>query len=64
MVFTINIEKGKITEVFDGNCNKVLKYTQIIKNKELNDSKKIIAGNLNELMSKVRFQVNEWKCTK
>ena len=64
MVFTINIEKGKITEVFDSNCNKVLKYTQIIKNKELNDSKKIIAGNLNELMCKVRFQVNEWKSTK
>lgn len=61
MVFTINIEKGKIIEILDNNCNKVLAYTQIIKNKDSNHSEKIIASNLIELMSKVRSQVNEWK---
>lgn len=57
----MKIEKSKIVEVWDSNHNKILEYTQVIKNKELNDSKNIIASNLNDLMYKVRAQVNEWK---
>ena len=57
----MEIEKGKIVEVWDYNKNKVLEYKQVVKNKELNDSKNIIAGNLTELMAKVREQVKEWK---
>ena len=57
----MKIEKSKIVEVWDSNHNKVLEYTQVVKNKELNDSKNIIASNLNDLMGKVREQVNQWK---
>lgn len=57
----MEIEKGKIVEVWDYNKNKVLEYKQVVKNKELNDSKNIIAENLTELMAKVREQVKEWK---
>lgn len=61
MVFTIEIEKSKIIEVWDSNHNKVLEYKQILKNKDLDDSINIVAENLTELMTKVRYQVKEWK---
>lgn len=61
MVFTISIEKCKIIEVWDVNHSKVLKYSQVIKNSELNDSKNIVAEDLGGLMNKVRSQINEWK---
>lgn len=61
MVFTIEIEKSKIIEVWDSNHNKVLQYKQILKNKDLDDSINIVAENLTDLMTKVRYQVKEWK---
>ncbi|MGL5379986.1 hypothetical protein [Clostridium sp.] len=57
----MNIEKSKIQEVWNYDHNKVIKYTQTIKNKRLNDSKEIVADNLNSLISKVRGQVEEWE---
>ena len=61
MVFTIEIEKSKIIEIWDSNHNKVLEYKQILKNKDLDDSINIVAENLTDLMTKVRYQVKEWK---
>lgn len=57
----MEIEKNKIVEVWNSNHNKVLKYSQVLKNTELNTSKNIVAEDLNKLMAKVRAQVYEWK---
>lgn len=57
----MEIEKCKIVEVWDESHSKVLKYSQVIKNSELNDSKNIVAEDLTALMNKVRSQVHEWK---
>lgn len=60
-MFTIEIEKSKIIEIWNSDHNKVLKYTQLLKEKESNVSKKIIAEDLTGLMVKVREQVQEWE---
>lgn len=57
----MEIEKSKIIEVWNNNHNKVLKYTQLVKDKKSNSSKKIIAEDLTGLMAKVRSQIQEWK---
>lgn len=57
----MEIEKSKIIEVWNENNNRIVKYTQIVKNKDLNTSENIVAGDLTSLMSKVREQVYKWK---
>ncbi|WP_411167732.1 hypothetical protein ACH36K_11305 [Clostridium sp. MB05] len=56
----MEIQKGKIIEVWNDNHNKVLKYRQVIRNNTLNEVAEIETKSLNSLMSKVRQQLNEW----
>lgn len=60
-MFTIDIEKSKIIEIWDNNQNKVIKYTQLVKDKQSDLSKEIIAKDLTDLMVKVREQIYDWK---
>ena len=60
-MFTIDIEKSKIVEIWNNNHSKVLQYTQMVKNSESNISKNIVSDDLNGLLSKVRTQIGEWK---
>lgn len=56
----MDIEKGKIVEIFDEELNKVIGYKQKIKNNTINKTTVIETDNLNTLISEVRKQVNEW----
>lgn len=56
----MEIQKGKIIEIWNDNHNKVLKYRQVIRNNTLNEVAEIETRSLNSLMSKVRQQLNEW----
>lgn len=56
----MDIEKSKISEVWNSNHNKVVKYKQVIKNNTLNEVTEIETENLNELISEVRKQLYEW----
>lgn len=56
----MNIEKGKIVEVLSENGNKVIKYTQLLKNKDLNQCTEVEGENLNILLNRVRNKVNHW----
>lgn len=56
----MEIEKGKIVEVWNYDHNKVVKYKQVIKNNTLNELTEIETENLNELISEVRKQLQEW----
>ena len=52
----MEIEKGKIQEVWNYDHNKIVKYKQVIKNNTLNEVTEIDTENLNELISEVRKQ--------
>ena len=56
----MEIEKGKIQEVWNYDDNKIVKYKQVIKNNTLNEVTEIETENLNELISEVRKQLYEW----
>lgn len=56
----MNIEKGKIHELYQYGENKVFKYTQVIENKDLNEKILIEGKTLGLLKSKVRDKMYEW----
>lgn len=56
----MEIEKGKIQEVWNYDHNKIVKYKQVIKNNTLNEVTEIETENLNELISEFRKQLYEW----
>lgn len=56
----MDIEKGKIVEIFDEKLNKVVKYKQKIRNNTINSTTEIETDSLKTLISEVRKQVNQW----
>ena len=56
----MEIEKGKIVEIFDEQSNKVVKYKQKIRNNTINTTTEIEADSLNTLISEIRKQINAW----
>ncbi|MDV4151371.1 hypothetical protein R0131_11015 [Clostridium sp. AL.422] len=56
----MDIEKGRIYELWNVDHSKVVKYRQIIKNNTLNELKEIETESLNDLVKEVRVQINKW----
>lgn len=55
------IEKGKIYQVWDKSHDNVIKYSQVITDKENNKEIVIEGESLNDLMTKVRSIIEELK---